>query len=151
MRRESPKYSRENRKRVPKRISGAPNRANWRPRPQLRGRIELRSRRAGRIRREVGEFGGEALVGMQQWSLEFGGAASGGGGERAEKGKRWDGMCEWGDDRWGPLARWPSGNRATRSCMPRTSGYTTIGTVQRKKWSGTMASLADFIKGFECR
>ncbi|OEL33901.1 hypothetical protein BAE44_0005078 [Dichanthelium oligosanthes] len=54
-----------------------------------------------------------------------------GGGERAER-QRWDGMCEWGDDRWGPVAEWPSRNRATTNCTPHPSGYTTIGTEQRK-------------------
>ena len=40
-----------------------------------------------------------------------------GGGERAER-QRWDGMCECGDDRWGPIAGWTGRNSPATNCTP---------------------------------
>ena len=54
-----------------------------------------------------------------------------GGGERAER-QRWDGMCEWGDDRWGPVAGCGLGEIVLPQIARRTpSGYTTIGNEEK--------------------
>jgi hypothetical protein len=134
----------EGEKNILKRISEASNRANWRPGPRRRGHESSSG---------VDELGESPAVDGGIWRASFfGGKGSSQqrsrGGEQRWRGKsrkggerereRWGGMCEWGDDRWGPVAvagvalSKYSTSTATKLHGAPPAGYTTIGTEQRE-------------------